>query len=446
MKNMIGLLGLGALLFILYSCGPAVPAKEIEDAKSALERAKTVDAPVFAAKDYMDAESDYNDANKFVQDKKNQEAKDKALTSKTKADKSYDAARAGRAEDIFKKCGDSLKTAQDNFAEKIMPDKFADAQKGYEALKGIYDTKDYDSIYSNGSVLYPKIKEMADACSAAVDKARNAVANAQDAYDMAENKEIVRQYALEDLQKAVPVLDEARKMLEESNLDSAIAKAKEAEDIIAAAEKKAQDAFDKSAKTTSSSTQTIDLDKQKELDNQKKQASDAIEEAKKKLEQLKSRTKGSFLNSSLDHFAYVDIPFIYFGEDVADITSNSNAVETQGEPPAAVKDENITVDMVEKNIKMAEDSYAKEEYLDSIDYAKEAIRMADILLAKEQFLIYTVKLRPENRDCLWKISGYMYEDQYWMWPVIWRANKYQIQDPDLIYPGQELKIPPAMNK
>ncbi|MFQ6091841.1 MAG: LysM peptidoglycan-binding domain-containing protein [bacterium] len=45
-------------------------------------------------------------------------------------------------------------------------------------------------------------------------------------------------------------------------------------------------------------------------------------------------------------------------------------------------------------------------------------------------------------DCLWKISGYsqIYDDPL-KWPRIYRANRDQIQDPDLIYPDQILAIP-----
>jgi len=45
-------------------------------------------------------------------------------------------------------------------------------------------------------------------------------------------------------------------------------------------------------------------------------------------------------------------------------------------------------------------------------------------------------------DCLWKISGF-----YWIyndptkWPTIYEANRDQIKDPDLIYPGQVFEIP-----
>jgi len=57
-------------------------------------------------------------------------------------------------------------------------------------------------------------------------------------------------------------------------------------------------------------------------------------------------------------------------------------------------------------------------------------------------------------DCLWKISEYKYNSRY-LWPAIWDANKVsiinpndfeesyykQITNPNLIYPGQVLKIP-----
>ncbi len=460
MKNFILFSAAIMALFILFSCGPAVPTKEIEDAKTALERAKSVDAPVYAAQDFMQAQDDLNQANSFVDDKKNKEALDKAVSSKKEADKSFDNARTARAEDIFQKCGELLTTADQNFADKLEPAKYNDATNDFEKLKVLYGKNDYDSIYSNGTLLYPKVKELADNSTAVVAKAKDAVAGAQDRYDEASGKEIVQQYAMDDLKTAEPVLDDARTSLAQGSLDDAVKKAGDAVAIIDAALKKAEAAYRSTVKMETNATGTIDIDRQKELDKEKKEAKDAISDAKKKLEQIKSRMKGSFLGSSLFNFTFVELPYMSFGDEMnsnAETSTNTGQENTTNAvnmtnivtPPengtntmSTVKDEDITEAMVEKYIKMAQDAYDKQEYLDSIDYAKEASRMADILLAREQFQIYTVKLRPGNRDCLWKISGYMYDNQYPLWPIIWRANKYQILDPDLIYPGQELKIPP----
>jgi len=57
---------------------------------------------------------------------------------------------------------------------------------------------------------------------------------------------------------------------------------------------------------------------------------------------------------------------------------------------------------------------------------------------------YTVGTWQRNRDCLWNISKK--KDIYnnpWMWPKIWQGNRDQIKDPDVIHPGQKLKIPNA---
>lgn len=45
-------------------------------------------------------------------------------------------------------------------------------------------------------------------------------------------------------------------------------------------------------------------------------------------------------------------------------------------------------------------------------------------------------------ECLWTISSYpeIYDDPF-KWPEIFRANTDQIEDPDLIYPNQILRIP-----
>jgi LysM repeat protein len=51
---------------------------------------------------------------------------------------------------------------------------------------------------------------------------------------------------------------------------------------------------------------------------------------------------------------------------------------------------------------------------------------------------YTVKCG----DSLWFIAKYkdIYDDDF-LWPLIYQANKGQIKNPNLIYPGQKLKIP-----
>jgi hypothetical protein len=45
-------------------------------------------------------------------------------------------------------------------------------------------------------------------------------------------------------------------------------------------------------------------------------------------------------------------------------------------------------------------------------------------------------------ECLWWISEYkhIYNDPF-MWPLIYKANRDQIKNPDLIYPGQQFEIP-----
>jgi len=58
--------------------------------------------------------------------------------------------------------------------------------------------------------------------------------------------------------------------------------------------------------------------------------------------------------------------------------------------------------------------------------------------------VYTVGTWKWDRDCLWNIAKK--KDIYgnaWRWPKIWQGNRDQIKDPDLIYPGQKLKIPSA---
>ena len=50
-----------------------------------------------------------------------------------------------------------------------------------------------------------------------------------------------------------------------------------------------------------------------------------------------------------------------------------------------------------------------------------------------------------NHDCLWKIAGKVYQDAF-QWPALFKANRDQIQDPDLIYPKQVLVVDRGQDK
>lgn len=71
-------------------------------------------------------------------------------------------------------------------------------------------------------------------------------------------------------------------------------------------------------------------------------------------------------------------------------------------------------------------------------------RDAGIAAKKAAKKTYTVGTWAKDKDCLWNISGKdgIYNDAF-QWSKIWQANTDQIRNPDIIYTGQVLNIPPV---
>jgi len=81
------------------------------------------------------------------------------------------------------------------------------------------------------------------------------------------------------------------------------------------------------------------------------------------------------------------------------------------------------------------------EFWDRLKALDEKVKSLQNTLAG-QMKMYTVGTWSKNRDCLWNISKK--KDIYanpWLWPKIWQGNRDSIKDPDVIHPGQKLKIP-----
>ncbi|HWP81467.1 MAG TPA: LysM peptidoglycan-binding domain-containing protein [Bacteroidota bacterium] len=69
--------------------------------------------------------------------------------------------------------------------------------------------------------------------------------------------------------------------------------------------------------------------------------------------------------------------------------------------------------------------------------------IAQLTESGQMGMTYTVGTWARDRDCLWNIAKKprIYDNAF-LWPKIWQGNRDQIKNPDIIHPGQKLKIPP----
>ncbi|OYT15934.1 MAG: hypothetical protein B7C24_10390 [Bacteroidetes bacterium 4572_77] len=69
------------------------------------------------------------------------------------------------------------------------------------------------------------------------------------------------------------------------------------------------------------------------------------------------------------------------------------------------------------------------------------------LYREKKIKSYTVGVWYQTKDCLWNIAGKetIYGDPM-LWPKIWQNNTDVVKNPDIIHPGQVLKLPPKSPK
>ncbi|HEY6950852.1 MAG TPA: hypothetical protein VI758_00515 [Bacteroidota bacterium] len=98
--------------------------------------------------------------------------------------------------------------------------------------------------------------------------------------------------------------------------------------------------------------------------------------------------------------------------------------------------------MKEKIAALAEFNRRLQAIQQKLDSLKSTLAQASISASHET--IYVVKTWARDRDCLWNIAKKpsIYNNAF-LWTKIYEGNRDQIKDPNLIYPRQRLKIPPA---
>lgn len=492
-----------ALIFIL-SCDYDVPVNEMISAKTAIEEARMYDAEKYAGDELKKAESLLLQCHDLVAAGKADDAKKAALDSYTEAIKAQTQSLPQFASEKIKRSDEAFVEADKAYAEKFSPEKFSKAATSNADAKYAYEKKDYkkaaqsaidgyklaveakNESLKNSSVIekelassesrYAELKgdkyssaaetNLASAGSS-IEKAKSGVQGGDYKAALSEvesaKKELdaaavlIRKQKIassiqelrntlvdiqrkggnsdvkEDLDNAMLELNGAEAALEQNNITDAEMKVEQARKLIAGSDiklkkKNAADAIEKAEKLL---VQARGKDAEKKYSENLNKADSVIGQSKKSVEAEKYNEA---ISGAEEAETIINAVLNSMETDAAKVAVKSGDAEKKDD---AVKDEKKTEEV--KTEETTSDTAKSEEV------KKEDSKDTSEAKKDERARTYVVQWRKKNTDCLWRISAKVYNDAR-LWPAIYLANRDQIKDPDLIFPGQKFIIPPKPRK
>lgn len=443
---------------------PKRAISEINAAKAEYAKANSVMASEFAKPEHAKATESLNGAIKTYNAKKYIEAHDEAIEAKKLATEAYTAALK------------EIPNLKNEIAElkKQIEDlrKFKSASTATGELNNattVLNTADKSLEENKIKKAYTEIQAAKRTITSATSKmARSAMAMAQ--------KEINDASRLMAEKFAASTLDNAKKDLEAAKAHNS--KAEFLDSTI-----KAESAYDLAAKAKADSLAAIpalktkiadlrDALKEHELRNGKEYAPEELSIMATTLTAAEGSLAKSEIKPAIDNIEKAEKAL-----EIANAKGHKylvlKKIETAEETLASVKtDAKISAEHPEE-ISKTEGTIAEARSAYSSDDIDEAERKADAALAALDALMvakdtvvadsdtddaatvttdadgfpkeYTVILKKDDRDCLWKIAWRFYKRAD-LWPLIYSANRDKIKDPDLIFPGQKFVIPSAKSK
>lgn len=410
-----------------------VTDEEVAAAQNAIARAREVDADYYDP-DNFDTARRLLDSALAVRTSDPATAHAQLADSKAKADLSFDNSVSRSADDLAARMESLKQKLLDIGADKYAADEFQSATAGIDETKSLFEKKDYSGARARA---WQALREMADLRNrletrlSALQSLRYNVeqsmkeAESTNAYSYApaqkdkvtvmylQGLQAQQQYKLDQAEESFGAALEAAK--EVLRMAQAARDAQQADEKQKAEEKQAQvmKALEEASQLTIVTEDgTVVKPKNWTEDDFLKE----IDQMQKEEEQKKSTAPGgeSFLIPVGNGTA------VLAEETAEDLLNQARQLWSLG-----LKE------------KLA-GNYAKAQ-----DYFDEALRYIEIYKSYAVKGVYTVRLIPERRDCLWRIAEYndIYGDPY-QWPKIWRRNRKLIQNPDLIFPGWQLVIPP----
>ena len=376
---------------------------EINEVKDAIDKA------VKAGANKYDKEN-LDNANKAFDEAKNENDKDKLTLAKKYAEDAYRNTYRRKADEKREICEKLMKKANEYGINETNNEKYKEGKDRFDEADEAYQKEDYVNAFNTFCKSEDALKGLMKATLAKEREQKNKIAYIKKLIKEAE-KIGAATHAPDELGAAKDSLSVGEEQFANKNFDEAAVN-------LETAEKNAIDAINKTKFAL------------KEL--KRKAALKAIMDAGKAIEGASDTDMGKEEGVSGYKFEFKD------AENEADDLQNAPKRDTPSGDVSYKELLNKAIEYVEK----AKAAYRDEDYEMAIQYANIAKKIALSYNGDTLKTRYTVRLIPEKRDCLWRISEYSYiYNTPFLWPRIWKANKAKILNPDLIYPGQVLDIP-----
>jgi nucleoid-associated protein YgaU len=433
--------GLFGAVFLFLSCGEKTPNKEFTEAKQYIEWAKEVKADRYSNENLVKAKQFLYKAHEtFIINEKYDDAVKLSKESVKFSKKAIEESLPLFAKEEIEKAEKEVEVAKRLYADSFDKEDFDLAISYLNRANEDYKNKRYYS-FEGEEFAYRKAKKSYDlllksemVAKQEIPKLQQRIQSIEDILKESAKYNIV-EYDKERYEKANAVLNKAKDLLKSEDIRNAVLSMDEAE---------------KMAK------ELLILAKQKTAEKKIKEADEVYNKAKNMKyamefkEELLSAEEA--LKSSKTEYGKKNYEAAI---DLAEeCISRSNAVilmakkreeeqKVEKKPVKVAKNKEKVKRKAEKKVAIAVPKVPSPVKELSIE---EKLRKLDMEYANtihKKVKTYRVVRRRRNTDCLWRIASYkkIYNDAR-LWPLIYSANQDKIKDPDLIFPGQILVIPP----
>lgn len=443
-------------IVLLTACDVDAPIKEMARAKQSIARAYEVRADRYDAETLDSAENVLYGSHEELVNQKNKDAKKKAEESYSLAQKAIKKSLPLLARDSLKEAQELYKRAEKLNAEEYAPDEFNSSKKLLEEAGKLNTDKQYWESHLKSSEAAGFLNNAITASEKAAAQLELEIARLKAEHENLTSLD-TKQTAQSELAGAADALAKAETSLKEDMVKDAETSVSEARQYLKVARLKVL-ALTLKERIAVLRANIENLKKERGDDfapEEIEQALAALNEAESLMELEKPEEARDKLSEAENFFLAA---LLKTEKGLAqDKIASARALQGRIKNSDTKNKFNDEIEESESLLKEAEQQYKSEAYKEALNKASEAEKLLSsltitmekeydtVVIQDEDVQIYIVKLNVKDRDCLWKIAHRLYKNAR-LWPLIYMANKDQIKDPDLIYPGQRFKIPPVPDK